>query len=501
LEVLRGDPDIWQEAMLWGTGYCQFRPRPDRPELFDQQQSFVEDQLPGVAILIGGNGSGTTTAAAAKLARFVLYRQPPPRPCTPFWVLSETYDQVCGVCWAEKLLGQQFLPECEIDWENISWLDRKRGWPKAVPLRPWPGRPGASWQLEFKSYEQGRRALQGRSIGGFWFSEQFPVTLLLEVLRGCREYMFPGSCFVEFTPVDPELSLWVESVMDDPPPGWKVYRLNTECNTSLAAEWLRSFKAALPAEMAATRLTGALPGWEGAIFETFSPARHVVPEEQIDFPAGVQYFRGIDWGASAQHPFAAVWAWRDNTARWCVFDEYWSPRGELTPLDHGEAMAQRDQRWELDQVTTFCDPSRPDLINLFGQQGWAVFPAAGAGGPRVLESIDAVRALLAAEDPPGRPRLVISSACRRLIEEMRKYRWKRPPRGSWNPQTPPPQPVKREDDCVDALRYMVHSAERQLSGSPPASAETGGIVRPDVPIAAGAAGREAQLARGFFRRR
>lgn len=35
--------------------YFSFRPRPDKPERYDEQQSFVEDQIPGVAGLLGGN--------------------------------------------------------------------------------------------------------------------------------------------------------------------------------------------------------------------------------------------------------------------------------------------------------------------------------------------------------------------------------------------------------------------------------------------------------------
>ncbi len=484
------------------TGFVTFRPRPDRPEAFDQQHSFCYERVP-MAILVGGNGSGTTTAAAFKTALFLLSQQPPPRKDTPFWIVSETYDQVCSVCWLEKLHGMQLIPDSEVDWRRVSWIDRRRIWPRAVPLKPWPGRPGRNWMLEFKSYEQGRRALQGRAIGGFWLSEQFPEDVLVEVLRGCREFMFPGGQFAEFTPVDPELCLWLERVIDEPPPGWKVYRCNTELNTSLADGWLESFKSQLSSEMAATRLTGALPIWEGVIFASFNPAVHVVPEEEVALPPGARHFKGIDWGGSHQHPFACVWGCQDGTGSWLIYDEYWNNRGDLTPLDHVEAVRQIDRRWgwgqdeEATWGEAYADPSRPDLINLWRQEGFPVMPTAGATGSRVLESIETVRSLLN-QQVAGRPKILISSRCRHLVEEMRKYRWKpRSERALRTAGDPPLQPLKKDDDTVDALRYMIHSVEKQR-GQPPGSADYQ-HGRPDVHLHRHGRRRESWQ-RGFFRR-
>ena len=151
---------------------------------------------------------------------------PPPRPDTPFWVISEQYYQACSVCWKEKLCDQQFLPPCNVDWDRIQWFKPNLGWPFIVPLIK--NEFGNNWMLEFKSFGQGRAAMQARSIGGFWFSEQFPWELFVETLRGCREYMFRGGQFAEFTPIDPELCVAIEKQLDNPPRGWKFYRLNVD---------------------------------------------------------------------------------------------------------------------------------------------------------------------------------------------------------------------------------------------------------------------------------
>ena len=184
--------------------YLHFMPRPDQPERFDEQTAFYESKGDGCLFLTGGNGAGTTSCLIAKICRFVL-ETPPPRRDTPFWVIAETYEQI-GSMWDEKFNQQGHLPPNVVDWPRIHWNNRNNNQPFRVPLKSPPGLPGKNWSLEFKSWRQGRGKMQARSLGGFGFIEQFPWGILEEVLRGCREYNFPGSKLIEFTPVDADLS-------------------------------------------------------------------------------------------------------------------------------------------------------------------------------------------------------------------------------------------------------------------------------------------------------
>lgn len=462
------DDPLWAEKLaLCASSYKTFQPRPDRPELFDQQTAFCESR-DQVAFLVGGNASGTTVAAAYKTAMFVLQHQPPPRKDTPFWILAETYDQVCGVCWGEKLHGQQFIPDCEVDWARVSWISRKASHPKAIPLKPWPGTPGRNWVLEFKSYEQGREALQARSIGGFWFSEQFPLNLFLETLRGCREYMFPGGQFCEFTPIDPELCLWLERIMDDRPRGWGFYRCNTELNRpNLAEGWYENFFGAVPEEMVETRKTGALATFEGVIFPTFQPSVHVLRGRltTADIPPGVFHYRGLDWGSSLEHPMACIWTYTDGTGRWVIYDEYWSVDQTKLTRDHAREVYERSIAWGWPEegtnpqyCQTYADPSRPDLIAEFSQLGIPTYPA----NNDVYEGIDTIRSLLKVQPSDGYPRFLVHERCKHLIEEMRKYRWKRtrqPKSGvGLISHVAKPEPLRRDEDTVCAARYGIHTA-------------------------------------------
>lgn len=481
-------------------GLVGFVPRPDRPEEFDQQHSFVyhRDQ---VAFLVKGNAAGGTECAAFKTALYLLEQQPPPRHNTPFWIISDSYDQCVDTCWGEKLYGHGYIPDCEIDWDGVQWLSAKAGQPKRVPLRPWPvergGDPGKNWVIEFKSYEQGRQKMQARSIGGFWFSEQFPWEVFTEVLRGCREYMFPGGQFCEFTPIDPDLCIALEKMMDTAPSGWAFYRANTRLNTALADGWADQFFATVSDEMLATRSTGALANFQGAIYTTFAPSIHVVDSDEFLAQPGLRHVRGVDWGSSEEHAQTCVWGCRNHEGDWFIYDEFWSNSQDQLTEDHAQELLARSIAWgwpvpphiltpspalrhyaqralaraeELEAPAeprhdqffgyTYADPSRPGEMAAFTRHGVATAPASND----VYQGIDYVRSLLKVNPFTGRPRLFIHARCKHLIEEIRKYRWDQK-------KLAKPQPLKKDDDTVDALRYLLFSESRNPD-QPPGSLDT-----------------------------
>jgi hypothetical protein len=462
-----------------------FEPRPNQPERFDEQLAFYESSLTGVAGLLGGNGSGTTEVAIAKIAKFVM-ETPPPRRDTPFWVISGTYEQTMATAWKEKLYGHEHIPADQIDWGRIHWYNSKLGWPFSVCLKEHPSHPGRNWQLVFRSYDQGRQSMQAQSIGGFCFIEQFPWGLMEEVLRGCREYNFPGSKFFEYTPVDPGLSMEVEEMLEDEtkiPSGWKFFRCNTECAMEAGhvdKAWFQEFFGVVPEEMRDTRMTGSLPQFEGQIYSTWNPAIHKVGYDVVTFPTGVTHFRMIDWGAGGQHAFCCLWAYVNGLGQWTVYDEYYSTDQDLHTIDH---LCNVIDRWPWPENrpheygVTFADPSDPERIRTaarFHQYG----PRDADGQPlyqamqirrannSVTEGIEHIQWLLKPAVPSatygsdngggGRlePRLVVlADACPNLCRQMRTYRWLKGIERSLNPRDPRKEPLKRDDHAVDALRY------------------------------------------------
>jgi len=457
--------------------YLTYRPRPDQPDRFDEQTSFYESQSTGVIFHLGGNGSGTTENTLAKVAKFVLREQQPPRRDTPFWIIAGSYEQVMEACWAEKLYGRGHIPSSEVDWPRVVWKSSKSNWPYRVPLKPWPGTPDKNWCLEFKSYEQGRQQFQARAIGGFAFIEQMPYVLLNEVLRGCREYNFPGSKLVEQTPIDPHLSYEIQNMIetDALPPSWEVWRANTQCNLEagyITQEWFEQFYGSIPEEMLETRMTGAFASYEGLIYSTFFPRMHVAGDDVIDFPPGVYHYRAIDWGAGPHNPFACIWGYKNGVGEHFIYDEYYSTNQTKTTIDH---LCEVQDRWPWPGnnpyfSSTFADPASPDNIRIaqklaqYTNDEYENIQGMMRGSNAVLEGIEHVQFLLKKNEATGRPRLVIHESCVNLIREMRTYSWERASDQGLNPRDAAKRPLKKDDHLCDALRYLVFSLA-QMEGT------------------------------------
>lgn len=426
----------------------------------------------------------TSETALAKVAKFVLSDQPPPRADTPFWIIAETYEQVCKAAWKEKLFGHGHIPACEIDWERIRWFKPKQGWPFEVPLKPWPGRPSRNWSLVFKSYQQGRATMQAEAIGGFLFIEQFPWGLLEEVLRGCREYNFPGSKLCEFTPIDPVLSAPLEELIDEGrmPPGWEIYRANTECAMEaghVSKSWYDEFFGMIPEDMRQVRQIGAFASFEGAIYQNFNPMVHLVGDDEITFPPNVFYRRAIDWGAGPDNPFACVWAYRNGWGQWCVFDEYVSSDQQKTLLDHLCEVQDRFPwpRGNPHYGTTYADPSDPGNLRIASRlhQYCPDYDNLDIGGANnsVIEGIEYVKWLLQKDPVHQRPRLLIHKKnCPVLARTFRSYRWERGTEEGRNPRDARKVPLKKDDHALDALRYLLFTEAHKTGETPEAFRKT-----------------------------
>jgi hypothetical protein len=452
-----------------------------------RHDSYYDLSVPGnenyLCAGIWHHNSGKTETAAQKAARFMLCQQDPPRPDTPFMVISDTYHQVGQICWKEKL--SRILPKSSIDWSRITWYSTKEGLPYVVPLVKRRD-TGHNWSIEFRSLDQGRQHFQGRSFGGFWFSEQFDFEIFEEVLRGCSDYWYDGAQFAEFTPVDPDLSVAIEERMDQQPAGWEFFRLNTLKNNTLAAGFTDTFFGTVSPELLATRQTGAIPTFLGSVYPNFNPSIHLLdevgwrdrfgaraPERYCDasefkrlMPANWFFRRGVDWGESVEHPFICLWGMKDGSGNWVIFDEYVEDTGTVMYSARREEIKLR-WPWRNGDAhfgQTYADPSRPMLIQEFNQDK---IPTSAANNA-VHDGIEYVRKSLAMNRITKQPGLTIYKPnCPRLIKELRKYRWVRGVDGGRNPHVANLAPLKWQDDCCDALRYLVYSDRVRFAGAMP----------------------------------
>jgi hypothetical protein len=464
---------------------------------------------------IVSHNSGTTTTLLAKVARFI-YETPPPRRDTPFWVIAKSYDQVTKTCWKEKLYGQGHILDRDVDWDRVGWYKSKQRLPYSVPLKA--DHKGNNWMLEFRSYEQGIGAMMAQAIGGFAFVEQFPWGVFEEVLRGCREYNFPGSKLVEYTPVDPDLSIDIEEMLENgvepekPTPGlrylpknWEIYHANTQCAMEAGhvdKRWFEEFFGMVPKDMLDTRMKGLFCTFEGVIYKDFNTAVHCMGDEMWPRIKNCHHRRGIDWGAGPENDFACTWGARNGLGQWFIYDEIACHDQSKTTVDH---LSDVYNQWEWPDDNslygpTYCDPSSPDNLRI--AQKLSMYNTSVEnlsmmrGKNSVIEGIEHVQYLLKPQIPvpmhdkqgnpiidpeTGKvkihlePKLFIHRQnCPKLVQQMKTYRWLRGSnknsRIAVNPKDAPRQPLKKADHQVDSLRYLTFSDDF-MTGSTISSAK------------------------------
>ena len=125
---------------------------------------------------------------------------------------------------------------------------------------------------------------------------------------------------------------------------------------------------------------------------------------------------------------------------------------------------------------SYADPSRQDHIRIAGRlnEYAAIDPKTGVArtvkpillqnaSNSVYEGIDHVKSLLTINPSTKKPRLrICRETCPHLWQQMQTYRWLQGSDTGLNPRAPRPEPLKVDDDAVDALRYLVFSDAKRL---------------------------------------
>jgi PBSX family phage terminase large subunit len=183
---------------------------------------------------------------------------------------------------------------------------------------------------------------------------------------------------------------------------------------------------------------------EGAVYDMFDPARHVVaglpPGETIVAQLGT----GVDYGT--RNPFAAVRLALTSEGRLYVPGEWGhDPESARRQLTDAEFSAEL-RAWLGDTRGWLCiDPSAASFKVQLHRDG---VPSVTDADNSVLDGIRLVAALL------GTDRLVVHESAAGLIDELPGYSWddKAAERGE-------DKPLKVADHYCDALRYAVATTQ------------------------------------------
>lgn len=203
----------------------------------------------------------------------------------------------------------------------------------------------------------------------------------------------------------------------------------------------------------AARMQGKFVHFAGRIYDEFREDQHVVvarpvPRRQQQAKPSVPIYAAIDPGLD--HPTGVVFAWLDHTDDLQVFHSF-KHRGtveEVATLFHAAC-----QQFAIKPRWTVIDPSARNKSHLTGRSIQHEYAEHGIytmpGQNDRLAGFNRVKERLATE------RLHVHAGQDELITEFREYRWK--PRKGQSEDAARQEPVKINDDILDALRYLVMS--------------------------------------------
>lgn len=239
-------------------------------------------------------------------------------------------------------------------------------------------------------------------------------------------------------------------------------------NPSLSREYVADLAAEYVGLWRRRMIDGAWVVAEGAIYDMWDEARHVVDA----LPDMRRYWTGIDYGTT--NAFAALLLGEGVDGRLYVCSEWRHDsrrvHRQMTDAQYSAAVRQWLATWRRPDagpnapagVTpewTFIDPSAASFSTQMWADGYA-HPARASN--EVADGIRSVSSLLAAD------RLLVHESCEGLLAELPGYSWD--PKATEHGED---KPLKVDDHSADALRYVVHSTAhewRHLLTAPPKEA-------------------------------
>lgn len=286
--------------------------------------------------------------------------------------------------------------------------------------------------------------LEGVTLGGAWLDEaglmEYAVWVNIQGRLSIASKRGYGRCLITTTPY---ASKWIKRELfkraqgGDPAYAYFSWKSNT--NPAFPAEEYERMRKSLPEAIFKRRYEGLFVTMEGLVYPDFDYENHVV--KAFDIPANWTRFGGMDFGHS--QPTVILCVTEDPVAHvFYVFKEFY--RTEALLKDSANFLSNENLRYVL------ADPQ--------GAQGIAElnrFYARGevrAAENKVEIGLERIGTLL------KEGRLKFFERCVETIGEIEEYHYPAPDQDR---QDKKDKPVKKNDHCMDSLKYAF---SRQLTG-------------------------------------
>lgn len=367
-----------------------------------------------------GRRFGKTTDAISEMVAFCLYRE------EPVAYFATTKDQARDIAWADLIKAVEgttnFVSKNETRLEVTLQSDlgtntiRLYGWENIETAR------GKKFSLVVLDELDSMRAVERE-----WEEILFPTLLDIK-----------GSAIFMGTPKGYRAMYRIETAAagDD---DWETFHFTSYDNPMLDPIEIEKMKKRMTPQRFAQEILAEYKKMEGLIYESFDRGKHMV-----DLPfEPVKYGLSIDFGYN--HPFAAhIFALSKDDHIHIVRSLY---KNKLNDEQRSTQLKELISDTELDWGLQVADSEDPiAIMSLNKSLGLSLKPVL-KGKDSVISGITKV------EDMLHNTELTFDPKCEDLAFEFENYEWKKNRDGMVIDE-----PVKENDDALDALRYAVTHA-------------------------------------------
>lgn len=205
-------------------------------------------------------------------------------------------------------------------------------------------------------------------------------------------------------------------------------------NTFLSERYIRNIKESTPSGMFYDRdIEGLWVTGEGVVYSDFDGNKHFINDVSgIDFET---YIAGVDWGYSHYGSIVVFGIDKDN--KWYLIEEHAT---QFKEIDYWVNIALGVKE-RYGNINFYCDSARPEHVERFRRERIRAINA----DKSILSGIEEVARLIKLNRF-----FVLSPKVKQFKKEIYNY--------IWDEKTG--NPVKENDDVMDAMRYAVYSHMR-----------------------------------------
>jgi PBSX family phage terminase large subunit len=285
--------------------------------------------------------------------------------------------------------------------------------------------------------------LRGPNLGWFYIDEAAKVSLNTWKIMVGRIRREPERGWITTTPKGRN---WIwDEFAKKPRENYDWFTGATDENKFLSKEYIESLKESYSGAFFRQEFLGEFTAWEGLVYPQIN-----VETCHLDAPEDATGYRyaiaGCDWGFA--DPSVILVALVGNDGLVHLVDEYYKKRQSVETI--AEAADKLRDKWGV--LTYWCDPSRPDAV--------AALRARGLDSRKAKNDIDAGIAAVTRQIERGLFKMDFNR-CPETANEFETYHYAEDDQGKILKD----RPVDKDNHCMDALRYMIYSHNRQGSTS------------------------------------